>query len=65
MNNEQKQVIRKEIEKHVSTILSDRKIAKKDSDMLGIKRLLRYIDSSTASKSFFENTDAEELMAKY
>ena len=39
MNNEQKQVIRKEIEKHVSEILSDREMSKKDSDMFGIKRL--------------------------
>lgn len=65
MDNKQKQVIRKEIEKHVSKILSDREIVKKDSDTFGIKRLLRYMESSTASKSFFNNTNVEELMAKY
>jgi len=65
MNSEQKQVIRKEIEKHVDEILSDREMAKRDSDMFGIKRLLRYMESSTASKSFFDNTDADDLMVKY
>jgi len=65
MNNEQKQVIRKEIEKHVAEISSDREMAKRDSDMFGIKRLLRYMESSTASKSFFDNVDADDLRAKY
>lgn len=65
MNTEQKQVIRKEIEKHIKEILSDREMAKNDSDMLGTKRLLRYMESSTASKSFFDNTDVDDLMSKY
>ena len=47
MNDEQKQVIRNEIEKHVAEISSDREMAKRDSEMFGIKRLLRYMESST------------------
>ena len=65
MNDEQKQVIRKEIEKHIEEILSDREMAKGESDMFGTKRLLRYMESSTASKSFFDNTDVDDLMSKY
>lgn len=65
MNNEQKQVIRKEIEKHVAEISSDKEMAKRDSDMFGIKRLLQYMESSTASKNFFDNVDVDDLMAKY
>ena len=65
MNDEQKQVIRNEIEKHVAEISSDREMAKRDSEMFGIKRLLRYMESSTASKSFFDNVDVDDLMAKY
>ena len=65
MNDEQKQVIRKEIEKHIEEILSDREMAKRESDMFGTKRLLRYMESSTASKSFFDNTDVDDLMSKY
>ena len=41
MNNEQKQVIRKEIEEHVAQISSYKETAKRDSDMSGIKRLLQ------------------------
>ena len=33
--------------------------------MSGIKRLLQYMDSSTASKNFFDNVDVDDLMAKY
>ena len=65
MNDKQKQVIRKEIEKHIEEILSDREMAKRESDMFGTKRLLRYMESSTASKSFFDNTDVDDLMSKY
>lgn len=65
MNNEQKQVIRKEIEKHVAQISSYKETAKRDSDMSGIKRLLQYMESSTASKNFFDNVDVDDLMAKY
>ena len=65
MNNEQKQLIRKEIEKHVAEISSDREMAKGNSEMVGIKRLLRYMESSTASKSFFDNVNVENLMTKY
>mgnify|MGYP005789792831 CR=1 FL=1 len=65
MNDKQKQVIRKEIEKHIEEILSDREMAKGESDMFGTKRLLRYMESSTASKSFFDNTDVDDLMSKY
>ncbi len=65
MNNEQKQVIMKEIEKHVAEISSYREMAKRDSDMFGIKRLLQYMESSTASKNFFDNVDVDDLMAKY
>jgi hypothetical protein len=43
MNNEQKQVIRKEIEEHVAQISSYKETAKRASDMSGIKRLLQYI----------------------
>lgn len=65
MNNEQKQVIRKEIEEHVAQISSYKETAKRDSDMSGIKRLLQYMESSTASKNFFDNVDVDDLMAKY
>ena len=65
MNNEQKQVIRKEIEEHVAQISSYKETAKRDSDMSGIKRLLQYLESSTASKNFFDNVDVDDLMAKY
>mgnify|MGYP000640069443 FL=1 len=65
MNNEQKQVIRKEIEEHVAQIFSYKETAKRDSDMSGIKRLLQYMESSTASKNFFDNVDVDDLMAKY
>lgn len=65
MNNEQKQVIRKEIEEHVAQISSYKETAKRDSDMSGIKRLLQYMKSSTASKNFFDNVDVDDLMAKY
>lgn len=65
MNNEQKQVIRKEIEEHVDQISSYKEIAKRASDMSGIKRLLQYMESSTASKNFFDNVDVDDLMAKY
>ena len=65
MNNEQKQVIRKEIEKHVAQISSYKETAKRASDMSGIKRLLQYMESSTASKNFFDNVDVDDLMAKY
>mgnify|MGYP003187587718 FL=1 len=65
MNNEQKQVIRKEIEEHVAQISSYKETAKRDSDMFGIKRLLQYMESSTASKNFFDNVDVDDLMAKY
>ena len=65
MNDKQKQVIRKEIEKNIEEILSDREMAKRESDMFGTKRLLRYMESSTASKSFFDNTDVDDLMSKY
>lgn len=65
MNNEQKQVIRKEIEEHVDQISSYKETAKRDSDMSGIKRLLQYMESSTASKNFFDNVDVDDLMAKY
>lgn len=33
--------------------------------MSGIKRLLQYMESSTASKNFFDNVDVDDLMAKY
>ena len=62
MNNEQKQVIMKEIEKHVAEISSYREMAKRDSDMFGIKRLLQYMESSTASKNFFDNVDVDDLI---
>lgn len=65
MNNEQKQVIRKEIEEHIAQISSYKETAKRDSDMSGIKRLLQYMESSTASKNFFDNVDVDDLMAKY
>lgn len=65
MNNEQKQVIRKEIEEHVAQISSYKETAKRASDMSGIKRLLQYMESSTASKNFFDNVDVDDLMAKY
>lgn len=65
MNNEQKQVIRKEIEEHVAQIFSYKETAKRYSDMSGIKRLLQYMESSTASKNFFDNVDVDDLMAKY
>lgn len=65
MNNEQKQVIRKEIEEHVAQISLYKETAKRDSDMSGIKRLLQYMESSTASKNFFDNVDVDDLMAKY
>ena len=65
MNNEQKQVIRKEIEEHVALISSYKETAKRASDMSGIKRLLQYMESSTASKNFFDNVDVDDLMAKY
>lgn len=65
MNNEQKQVIRKEIEEHVAQISSYKETAKRDSDMSGIKRLLQYMEFSTASKNFFDNVDVDDLMAKY
>lgn len=65
MNNEQKQVIRKEIEEHVAQISSYKETAKRDSDMSEIKRLLQYMESSTASKNFFDNVDVDDLMAKY
>lgn len=65
MNNEQKQVIRKEIEEHVAQIFSYKETAKRASDMSGIKRLLQYMESSTASKNFFDNVDVDDLMAKY
>lgn len=65
MNNEQKQVIRKEIEEHVAKISSYKETAKRASDMSGIKRLLQYMESSTASKNFFDNVDVDDLMAKY
>ena len=65
MNNEQKKVIRKEIEEHVAQISSYKETAKRDSDMSGIKRLLQYMESSTASKNFFDNVDVDDLMAKY
>ncbi len=65
MDNEQKQVIRKEIEEHVAQISSYKETAKRDSDMSGIKRLLQYMESSTASKNFFDNVDVDDLMAKY
>ena len=65
MNNEQKQVIRKEIEEHVAQISSYKETAKRDSDMSGIKRLLQYMESSTASKNCFDNVDVDDLMAKY
>lgn len=65
MNNEQKQVIRKEIEEHVVQISSYKETAKRDSDMSEIKRLLQYMESSTASKNFFDNVDVDDLMAKY
>ena len=65
MNNEQKQVIRKEIEEHVAQISSYKETAKRDSDMSRIKRLLQYMESSTASKNFFDNVDVDDLMAKY
>lgn len=65
MNNEQKQVIRKEIEEHVAQISSYKETAKRDSDMSGIKRLLQYMESYTASKNFFDNVDVDDLMAKY
>lgn len=65
MNNEQKQVIRKEIEEYVAQISSYKETAKRDSDMSGIKRLLQYMESSTASKNFFDNVDVDDLMAKY
>lgn len=65
MNNEQKQVIRKEIEEHVAQISSYKETAKRESDMSEIKRLLQYMESSTASKNFFDNVDVDDLMAKY
>lgn len=40
-------------------------MAKRDSDIFETKRLLRYMESSTASKSFFDNVDVDDLMAKY
>lgn len=65
MNKENKQIIRKEIEKHVTEMASYREMAKRDSDIFGIKRLLQYMEDSTASKSFFDNVDVDDLMSKY
>ncbi len=65
MNEEQKQVIKEEIKKHVEKISSDKEMSKRDSDMFGMKRLVQYMESSTASKNFFDNVDVDDLMAKY
>lgn len=64
MNNEQKQVIRKEIEEHVAQISSYKETAKRDSDMSGIKDYYNIWNLPLLVK-FFDNVDVDDLMAKY